>query len=182
LDYSVLEADHPGRARKKTRIAELEDEVKDLKERLNREEERAKRSESSEAALRDVIDKARTSLQRVDGPASSGQSSMPSPPSSTDVNERGDADEDFVSVSTDPSLISPPLHFDFSEHGDSVLASAFSGLGPDTEMSEGTVGLKLSNPNTALTFGLPLAPNFDTMSYFWDQVFRKYYINIVYSN
>jgi hypothetical protein len=98
------------------------------------------------------------------------------------VNERGDVDEEFVSVSTDPSLISPPLHFGFSENGDSVLASKFSGLGPDTEMSEGAEGLKLSNPNTALTFGLPLAPSFDTMSYFWDQVFRKYYIHIIFSN
>ncbi|KAF2105278.1 hypothetical protein BDV96DRAFT_377380 [Lophiotrema nucula] len=54
------------RARKKSRISELEDEVGDLKRRLAHSEAQVKRLESSEASLRDAVNSARLSLQTID--------------------------------------------------------------------------------------------------------------------
>jgi hypothetical protein len=155
------------RARKKTRIAELEDEVQELKERLRREEERANKLESNEAALREVIHSARSSLQRVDIPSSSHQSLMPSPPSSTDLHEREDADQD-----SDPL----PLNFTFPENEGAVLTTEFGALVPEMDATEDVDAMALGNPNLSLTLGLPFAPSLDTMSYFWDHVFGELFI------
>jgi hypothetical protein len=168
-----LRANRPIRARKKTRIAELEDEVQELKERLSREEERAKRFESNEAALRKVIDSARSSLQSVDLSSSSGQDLMPSPPSSTDAHEREDTEKEFGATSTSQSLTSPTLSFSFPEPVGSVLTTEFGAIGLETDITENVNAMTLGNPNTSLTFGLPFVPSLDTMSYFWDNVFGK---------
>lgn len=175
-----------GRARKKTRIAELEDEVADLKRRLARSEEQAKQFKSNEVVLREVIDSARSSLRiGVGSPPVERQRQlvMPSPPSSTSTFERGSVDEEFGAVGLEPSSSTG----DFGFHGveGEVLTTGEFGdeeqLGTETAADD-IEGLVMGSGNTALTFGVPLSPNFDTMSYFWDHIFCKYFKNISSSN
>ncbi|KAF2799155.1 hypothetical protein K505DRAFT_321314 [Melanomma pulvis-pyrius CBS 109.77] len=165
------------RARKKTRIAELEDEVADLKRRLALSEEEAKRSQSNEATLREVIDSARSSLRIGVGSQHAErqrQFVMPSPPSSTSTLERGSVDEEFGAVGLE--LRSPAVDFGFhgvvegelpttGDFGDEVR------LGAEEVTADDVEGLVIGGGSTALTFGVPLSPNFDTMSYFWDHIF-----------
>ena len=54
------------RARQKTRVQELEDEVADLKKKLDRSERRVNYLENNEQSLREIIESARASLQAVD--------------------------------------------------------------------------------------------------------------------
>jgi len=98
---------------------------------------------------------------------------MPSPPSSTDAHERDDAGEEFASTSTGRSLASPSLNFSFPEPEGRVLTTEFGAIGLETDITEDIDAMALVNPNTSLTFGLPFAPSFDTMSYFWDNVFGE---------
>ena len=54
------------RARKKNRIQELEEEVAELQQKLERSEELVRRLQRSDTCLREIIDSARASLQMVE--------------------------------------------------------------------------------------------------------------------
>ncbi|KAF2708631.1 hypothetical protein K504DRAFT_491325 [Pleomassaria siparia CBS 279.74] len=160
------------RARKKTRIAELEDEVADLKRRLARSEEQVKRAQSSEAALREVISSARSSLQRADV-ASPDPSSMLSPPSSTPLSCV--ADDRLVLAGLETT--SPLSDYGFLNNERPVTTSIDSditaqlGLEVEPASNHNVEHVVFEYGNNALTFGLPAVPDFDTMSYFWGYVF-----------
>lgn len=152
-------------ARKKTRVVELEDEVADLKQRLASSEDQVRRLQSSEAALREAISSARSSLRLIDVATFPNQSRLPSPPASTPA--QATADDEFADMLNDTA--SPSMSYE-SEHSQS---SALETISDSPQIDVRAVAFR--DENTGLTLGLPLSghPPLDTMFHFWDDEFRE---------
>jgi hypothetical protein len=149
------------RARKKTRIAELEDEVAELKRQLSSSEEQVKRLQNSDAALRNIISAARSTLGNIDAKQSGGPS-IPSPPASTHSSgsvqgELSAAEDDSNSTSTTAAEEERVL---------ALRAGAFSSNAKPTSrisLFDDDTAFALRDETTGLTLGLPLTQDFDSM-------------------
>lgn len=149
------------RARKKTRIAELEEEVAALKKELASSREEVKRLEDSEATLRNTISSACSTLANIDV-AKADQSSVPSPPASTytggSVNDEADVIEnDSDSIPTSTAVKVPVL---------SLRASTFNGDTNSTwklPLFDDDTAFALRDEATGLTLGLPLRHDYGSM-------------------
>ena len=110
------------------------------------------------------------------GSASSKQTMIPSPPSSTHTG--GSVDEEFGTVGLEAT--SPPISFSGYTADQSAVLTPTE-FGPDAQpnpssalLDDGVDDFVLRDGNsTALTLDLPLnLDNVDPMSYFWDNIFR----------
>ncbi|KAF2649039.1 hypothetical protein K491DRAFT_722050 [Lophiostoma macrostomum CBS 122681] len=140
------------RARKKTRIAELEDEVSDLKKRLADAEEEVKRLSSNEAAaLREAVHTTPSSIQSSDGGSSQTHSDTSTPPVSAGLAEY--YKNDTTSFNSGPSSAMVPI--------------ALHDSGPPAAgvLEDDLNRLVYRDEVTGLTLELPYGQNFDMLNF-----------------
>ncbi|KAH7128180.1 hypothetical protein B0J11DRAFT_578414 [Dendryphion nanum] len=145
------------RARKKTRINELEDEVADLKRRLARSEELVKTLQGSEASMRQAIESARTSLRLIDAIVPSQTGGIPTPAPSTIA--AASASEGWSPVGNLPS---PSLE---SASKDSALVTTADSI------MDGHGSFAMRHEDLGLTVGLPFSADPGSMFSLWDDGF-----------
>ncbi|KAF2014186.1 hypothetical protein BU24DRAFT_423217 [Aaosphaeria arxii CBS 175.79] len=143
------------RARKKSRIQELEEEVGDLKKRLAQSEERVKQLECSEVSLRQAIDSARTSLRLIDA-ASALPAGIPTPAPSTTAAPSANGDHSPIVNVSSPC----------AEPGQD--ASHLASVSSAGASSDGNVtGFNITHEGTGFTIDLPFSTGGESPFNFW---------------
>ncbi|OAL50142.1 hypothetical protein IQ07DRAFT_632071 [Pyrenochaeta sp. DS3sAY3a] len=154
------------RARKKTRIQELEDEVRELQQQLAQFQAHVKRLQENETYLRQIIQSARVSLQMIDHQVSTTNASEElASPSSCLSNlhnaETEDIDNSIIVSSSSPNRLVPV----FDEVATRSTVNEGSDCGRTTsresmlEVSHQSDGVTLRDANTGLSMDLPITPS-----------------------
>ena len=156
------------RARKKSRIQELEDEVLDLQQRLARSEDRVRRLQDSDACLRDIIESAQVSLQMVEHHTKSPSNESRGP--ETDSRVTSPSREPMVQFDQLDSeayqlQLSPTRMSDKADSRDGIATVGTQG---GASLGRSTEGLTLRDSCTGLSLDLPCASN-DDMLEMWDE-------------
>jgi hypothetical protein len=159
------------RARKKTRIQELEEEVLDLQQRLARSEDRVRQLQNSDVCLREIIDSARASLQMVEHHT---QSPLNEFTNSETASRIASPTREMVLHAQPPDSgeaheLSPSAISNKDDPEDAgATMRAFTGASLDTQSE----GVTLRDPSTGLSLELPFGSN-DPMLEMWDEVSCK---------
>ncbi|KAF2272018.1 uncharacterized protein EI97DRAFT_437300 [Westerdykella ornata] len=151
------------RARKKSRIDELEKELGELREQLQRSEEKVRRLQHSEAVLREAIDAARFALHKIDSTSPSLNKPFPSPPASTHTTGSGGEDSAVSSTAEDGTTVIPAIGAALHS-GPEVAPLARQDLYnfPDISIKDDTASFAVKDDATGLTLDLPLAQDIDS--------------------
>ena len=152
------------RARKRTRVQELEEEVADLQRKLARSEVLVKRLQNNETCLREIIQSARVSLQMIDHhviPPVHEEDQRPRAAvvaTSSQTGAAQDAYQDRVSPNMNVETEQQPdtaafIIPDAQEHN---LVSSEALVAEPSDQPEGVM---LKDVSTGLSLELPIAPD-----------------------
>lgn len=164
------------RARKKSRIAELEEEVADLKRRLTRSEGLVKQLQNNETCLREIINSARVSLQMVDhhtvspfdrDASSPSTGAVPDPSfaeAGLDMAQTSISPPTSIGANTTLNFASHPLSAGQSDGSATIDASAYG--------ATSTEGVLLRDADTGLSLELPISAD-ESLFNMWDGTLSK---------
>lgn len=164
------------RARKKSRIAELEEEVADLKRRLTRSEGLVKQLQNNETCLREIINSARVSLQMVDHHTVSPFDRDTSSPSTGAVPDPSFAEAGLDLSQTSrspPTSIGANTTLNFASHSLSAgLSDGSATIDASAYGATSTEGVLLRDADTGLSLELPISAD-ESLFNMWDGTSSK---------